>query len=83
MAELRRVVDLRVQHEDCPIVKIKERFDMTSDKATTTAPQKSKDNREPTKLNILTRNLGQDGARVCYFNQNGVAFLLEIEWEVF
>ena len=31
----------------------------------------------------ITRNLGQEGGRVCYFIQNGVAFLLEIEWEVF
>ena len=29
------------------------------------------------------KNLGQDGGRVCYFIQNGVSFLLEIEWEVF
>ena len=36
------------------------------------------------KWNIfITGNLGQDGGRVCYFIQNGVAFLLEIEWEVF
>ena len=31
----------------------------------------------------ITRYLGQDGGRVFYFIQNGVAFLLEIEWEVF
>ena len=30
-----------------------------------------------------TGNLGQDGGRVCYFIQNSVVFLLDIEWEVF
>ena len=57
MAELRRAVGVRVFHEDCPIVKMKERFAMQSDKATTTPPSKSKDNREPTRLNIKRKRL--------------------------
>ena len=57
MAELRRAVGRRVLHEDCPIVKMKERFAMQSDKATTTPPSKSKDNRETTMLNIKRKRL--------------------------
>ena len=34
-------------------------------------------------VHSITRNLGQDGGRVCYSIQNDVAFVFEIEWEVF
>lgn len=30
----------------------------------------------------ITDNSGQDGDRVCYLIQNGVALLFEIEWEL-